>query len=89
MHMYILNSFEINTCIRDHCSKLYSTISLKEFVYIEYILIKFVQIYKSSSINLSINMFFNKNLKEVRVWSNYSSDLAIKILNIVFFATNI
>lgn len=67
--MYILNSFEINTCIRDHCSKLYSTISLKEFVYIvnEYILIKFVQIYKSSSINLSINMFFNKNLKEVRV----------------------
>lgn len=73
MHMYKFNSSEINTCIRDHCSKLYSTISLKEFVYIEYILIKFVQIYKSSSINLSINMFFNKNLKEVRVWSNYSS----------------
>lgn len=71
MHMYIFNSSEINTCIRDHCSKLYSTISLKEFVYIvnEYILIKFVQIYKSSSINLSINMFFNKNLKEVRMWS--------------------
>lgn len=40
MHMYIFNSSEINTCIRDHCSKLYSTISLKEFVYIEYILIK-------------------------------------------------
>lgn len=76
MHMYIFNSSEINTCIRDHCSKLYSTISLKEFVYIEYILKKFVQIYKSSSINLSINMFFIKNLKEVRVWSNYSSDLA-------------
>lgn len=38
MHMYIFNSSEINTCIRDHCSKLYSTISLKEFVYIEYIL---------------------------------------------------
>lgn len=75
MHMYIFNSSEINTCRRDHCSKLYSTIS-QEFVYIEYILIKFVQIYKSSSINLSINMFFNKNLKEVRVWSNYSSDLA-------------
>lgn len=71
MHMNIFNSSEINTCIRDHCSKLYSTISLKEFVYIvnEYILIKFVQIYKSSSINLSINMFFNKNLKEVRMWS--------------------
>lgn len=84
MHMNIFNSSEINTCIRDHCSKLYSTISLKEFVYIEYILIKFVQIYKSSSINLSINMFFNKNLKEIRVWSNYSSDLAKKFKYSIF-----
>lgn len=89
MHMYIFNSSEINTCLRDHCSKLYSTTTLKKNLYIEYMLIKFVQIYKSSSMNLSINMFFNTNFKDVRVWSNYSSDLAIKILNILFFATNI
>lgn len=40
--MYIFNSFEINICIRDYCLKLYFIIFLKEFVYIEYILIKFV-----------------------------------------------
>lgn len=84
MHMYIFNSSEINTCIRDHCSKLYSTTTLKKNLYIEYMLIKFVQIYKSSSINLSINMFFDKNLKEVRVWSNYSSDLAKKFKYSIF-----